>query len=502
MKRTFDTPIASLLAISFIVFLGFLGTNASLSFDASYNLLSYQNLFNGKGFIYDYDGRRMPFDPGITTGPELYLPVFLIWKIIGHTDYHISVYVVIAYYALFLGFLIFYALKPSKTKTISILGFILLFLCTRPIFENYLAVMPLGEIPACFLIFSGIYLLNKKKLVAGFMLLGLALDLKFNTVVALIPTAAIFILLEFITPKLREKNVKEAYKIALKLTILSLLIFVPYVVHTRIIPSIVLNHDENKILKTAQKERFRYEKNRAFGQIRDLKKNFNKEGFRRFVSHSREKFSALKSWHGESWLLLALFGFLLIYLTLFSYYEKHFSFYLFIFSLIVAVWWLLAPIDIWYRYFLPAQFMFLLGIVSLIQVLIEKKKRVASICISFAVIMLFVPQFSFSAVKKNLNGTDKENLMMMKDYIQGIDEQNIFAYGWFQCPQLMLLTNKRFQDYTDTEKVFEAKREGREIFFLTTVESIHHIKDEMEAVTRDFELIKAFGYNRLYRIRY
>jgi len=424
----------------------------------------------------------------------------LLWNIIGHTDYYVSVYVVIAYYAAFLGFLLFYLLKTSKTRTISILAFIFLLLCNKKIFENYLIVVPLGEIIACFYVFAGIYLLSKRKLLLGFILLGLALDVKYNIMVALVPTIIIFLFLEFIIPKIKEKNLKETSKIALKLTMLSFIIFIPCLTYFKIIPEVVLNPQEKKILHAAQKEKFRYVKNRAFGQIKALEKNFNREGFNRFFSQTREKFITLKSWFNQSYFLLALFGILLIALTVFSYYQKHFSFYLFIFSVFIAAWWLLCPVDAWYRYFSTAEWMFSFGIVALIPLLMKKKNRIASVCISLAVLMLFVPQFSLSAIKNNLDDTGKKNLMMMKNYIQGIDEKNIFVYDWFQCPQLMLLTNKRFQDYKNKEKLLKSKQEGREIFFLTTKENIQWINDEMKEVTKNFELVKAYEPNRLYRI--
>lgn len=132
-KNVADVFLASLIAIGFIAFLILLATKASVSFDASYNLLSYQNLFEGKGFVYDYDGKHIPFDPAISTGPELYLPVSAIWKIIGHTDYFVSVYLVIAYYALFLGFLVFYAQRTSETRTIAMLTFVFLFVSNKKI---------------------------------------------------------------------------------------------------------------------------------------------------------------------------------------------------------------------------------------------------------------------------------------------------------------------------------------------------------------------------------
>jgi hypothetical protein len=501
MKKTLDVIISSLIVVGFIVFLIFLGTKSDLGFDSCYNLLSYQNLFEGKGFVYDYDGKYMPFDPAISTGPELYLPVFIIWKIIGHTDYYVSVYVVIAYYAAFLGFLLFYVLKTSETKTVSILAFISLFFLNKKLFENYLIVVPLGEIISCFYVFAGIYLLSKRKLLIGFILLGLAFDVKYNIMVALVPTIIIFLFLEFIIPKIKEKNLKETSKFALKLTMISFIIFIPSLTYFKIIPETVLNPQEKTILHAAQKDKFHYVKDRAFGQIKALEKNPNREGFNQFISQTREKFITLKSWFNQSYLLLALFGILLIALTVFSYYQKHFSFYLFIFSVFIATWWLFCPVDAWYRYFSTAEWAFSFGIVALIPILIKKKNRVASVCISLAVLILFVPQFSFTAIKNNFDGTAKENLMLMKNYIQDIDEQNIFTYGWFQCPQLMLLTNKRFQDFENEEKLLKAKREGREIFFLTTKENIHWINDEMKEITKNFELVKAYEPNRLYKIK-
>ncbi len=184
---------------------------------------------------------------------------------------------------------------------------------------------------------------------------------------------------------------------------LSFLMFVPYLAYSKIIPSIVLNPKEKKILKIAQKERFQFIKDRGFGQILVLKKNFNKEGFVQFVSQIQKKIIVLKSWLNESYLLLVLFGILFIALTLFSYYQIHFSFYIFIFSIFMVIWWLFGSTDDWYRYFFLTEWTFSLGIVALIPTLLKKENMVTSVCISLAVIMLFVPQFYLSAIKKNLD---------------------------------------------------------------------------------------------------
>ncbi len=501
-KASLDTLIASLLAIGFIVFLVLVGSRSAASFDASYNLLSYQNLFEGKGFVYNYDDRHLPFDPAISTGPELYLPVLALWKIMGHSDYAAAVYVVIAYYAIYLGFLIFYALKTSPQKSYSVLGFILLFLCSGSLFMNQLAVIPLGEIAACFLIFLGVYLLHRRKLALGFILFGLALDLKTNVIVALVPVVIIFLLSAFVMPQLRDRRLGDAFKVMGKPALLALLIFVPHVIYANVAPALLLSPPEATVHREAQKERFRYEKKRAFAQIADLADQFDKEGFNRFVSRVKEKITLLKDWQGESYLSLALFFALLMFFIFFSHRERHYAFYLFAFSFFIAFWWIAASSDAWYRYFLPAQFMFLLGIVSLIPTLMEKKK-ISSSVILLAVLLLFAPQFSPAAIKVSLDSTDKQNLLKMKDFIQNIGEEKIFAYGWFQNPQLMLLTGKRFHDYADKKKIDEAARDGKEIFLLTSAECLHYseVEEKVAAITRNFDLVKEYGNNRLYRIQ-
>jgi hypothetical protein len=500
-KNAADVLAASLIAVGFIAFLILLATKANVSFDASYNLLSYQNLFEGKGFVYDYDGRHVPFDPAISTGPELYLPVFAIWKITGHTDYFVSVYLVIAYYALFLGFLVFYVLRTSETKTISMFAFVFLFVSNRKIFGGHFPVAPLGEFVVYVFIFMGIYFLHKRKLLTGFVLLGLAVDLKTSIIIALLPTVTLYWLLEFLIPKLRERKLKEVLRVTLAGLILSSLLFVPYLAYSKIIPSIVLSHEERKILKRTQRERFQLVKERGLGQIIALQKNLDREGFALFVSRTGRKVATLKSWFDGSYLLVSLFGILLVTLAVFSCYKKDYSFYLFIFSVFIAVWWLLCPADDWYRYFFLAEWMFSLGVVSLVPVLAKKENRVASVVISIAVIILFAPQFSLSSIKKNLNDTDRKDLMLMGNYIRNIDERNIFTYGWFQCPQLMFLTGKRFRDYTNENNFSQTREKGRERFLLTTAENAI-AGEEMEGVIKKCELIKEYGDDRLYRIRH
>ena len=86
----------------------------------------------------------------------------------------------------------------------------------------------------------------------------------------------------------------------------------------------------------------------------------------------------------------------------------------------------------------------------------------------------------------------------MKERIERIDEKKIFTFGWLQCPELMFLTNKRFQDFLNTEKLEKAKKD--EAYFLTTHANIF-LQDDMDTITKGFDLIASYGYNKLYRIK-
>jgi len=100
-------------------------------------------------------------------------------------------------------------------------------------------------------------------------------------------------------------------------------------------------------------------------------------------------------------------------------------------------------------------------------------------------------------MKKSLNGEQRKDLLLMKDRIEKIDEKKIYVYGWLQCPQLMFLSNKRFQDIT-SKSIKTLGKEGA--FFLTSYENAI-IDNDMQQLTRNFDLIGAYGYNKLYRIK-
>ena len=486
------------LFLGFISFLFFASSRAGLNFDSSYNLLSYQSLFNGTGFVYEYDGKKIPFDPVISTGPELYLPAFFIWKLTGQTSYQAAVLVAVAYFITFMSFFLFGILKDGSQRFIALFTFLFWFFSNGKLFgiSSNLFVDPLGEAAAACLVFAGFYLLSTKNIFLGFLLLGLALDTKPNIIIALIPTVAIFVLQNMFLPEWKRKKYAAFFQVGIKVIPLSLLILLPYLMYSKIVPQLVLNNHDKKVWQEASIERNAFMRNLGFGHAIDLLKNPTMNGIYLFLEKLQHKLERLQSYFGNSYFLVALFGFLLVSLLIFS--RGHFSFYIFIFSAFSILWWLFMPRTTWYRYFFISEFITILGMGTVLSSFIAKR-RIAVLILLLTVLAAFsLPRFSIDWLKQSLNGEEKENLTLMKGKIEQIDEKKIFTFGFLQCPQLMFLTNKRFQDFFNKNKLEAARKD--EAYFLSTYDNIL-VKKEMNSLTKDFDLVASYGYNRLYRIK-
>jgi hypothetical protein len=483
----------------FIGFLLFASSKAGLNFDSSYNLLSYQSLFNGTGFVYEYDGKKIPFDPVISTGPELYLPAFFIWKLIGHTSYHTAVFVTAAYFIAFLLFFIFGVLKDARQRFVALFAFLVWFFANGKNFgiSSNLFIDPLGEVLATCLVFAGFYLLNEKKMFFGFLLFGFALDTKPNIIIALIPTVAIFIFQKLLFPEWKRKKYRALFQKGIRVIPVSLLMFLPYLFYSKIAPVWALPDHEKKIFQQARDERNVHMMNHGFGQAIDLYKNFTPDGIGVFLGKTEYKIERIRSFFDKSYFLAALFGFFLALLLILS--RRHWSFYLFLFSTFFLSWWLFMSRNTWYRYFFVSEFITILGVGAFLPSLIANKKRYVLILLLVVFAGFSLPRFSIDSLKQSLNGEEKENMMLMKETIGQIDEKKIFTFGFLQCPQIMFLTNKRFQDFFNKKKLEEAKKD--EAYFLTTYENILLTHGELDTITKDSDLIASYGYNKLYRIK-
>jgi hypothetical protein len=87
----------------------------------------------------------------------------------------------------------------------------------------------------------------------------------------------------------------------------------------------------------------------------------------------------------------------------------------------------------------------------------------------------------------------------MQHELKDIDEKQIFTPGWFQAPQLMLMTHKRFQNYYDVEKLQKAKSEFKTVYLLATRAAVVYggLSDAQYA---EMKLLADHGVAKLYTI--
>lgn len=484
----------------FVCFLIFAASRQGLNFDAAYNMLSYQSLFDGNGFVYTYNGESIPFDPVISTGPELYLPAFVLWKIFGNVNYAYASYVLVFFYALFLIFFRAYVIPQQRHGWLILLFCLCLFMCNINFFEGSLLVAPLGEPLSALLLFVGLFLLFYNKIIVGFVLLGFALDTKTNVLIALLPCVALLLFNRYVLPLLREKQFGRAVVKTVVMLVLSGLMFVPYLTYTKIVPALVLDRQEYAELKAHQSWRSKHMVKNGFGQVLPVISNPGTEELLTFFRDTEYKFKLMLRFYGGSSLLPVVFFVSLAFFTLQAFKMKSFLLYVFAFSGIVSVWWVIFPVVGFYRYFAIADFLYLFGATGLLAAFLKQGRRVAAMTALVMLMLLYVPQFSFNAIEKSLDDTSLRQWHAMKQTLMNIDERQIFGLGWFQAPELMLMTHKRFQNYYDSEKLEKSKSEFDSVYLIATMAAIAFgdLSDEQYA---GMQLVEDYGVARLYKIQ-
>ncbi|MBU2025124.1 MAG: hypothetical protein ABIC19_00940 [Patescibacteria group bacterium] len=485
------------LILGFVVFLIAAAQKSGFNFDASYNLLSYQSLARGTGFNYQYGAKITPFNPPISTGPELYAPAAVIWKLTGRADYFTATYMLIAYFIAFLAFAAFFFFKNPKGRLIFIASFLVLFFLNKKIFDHQLHIDPIGEILSACLAFTGLYFLHKKKLLPSFILFGLALDAKTNIIVALIPVLFLFIFTNYLLPLIRRKKYKTAAAKAVRIFLLSFIILLPYLAYAKVAPALLLNDHEKMIRRAAEEKWFKHQKTRGLGQVLKLVYEPSGQSAVQYFKTTGEKILILKDLYPGGYLMLLVIALSFPVFLLLS--RGHFTFHAFLFAGFFLLWWLFGTADPWYRYLFIPELIYSLAIAALLPELAAKKRKNKLLLAAVLTAVIFIPQGSLASISQRFDSQSRENMLLTKELIRPIPQEQIFTYGWFQAPQLMILSGKRFMDYQDARELEKAKEKYDKLYFLATIENTL-IQEEMDQIAPKLKLIKAYGYNKLYLI--
>jgi len=173
--------------------------HVELEFDESYNLQVPLNLYLNGHYQTWYNGTRI-FNPEITTGPTVLLPIYLLFTLFSSTHPAIGRIVVFLFYLMFLYFFyreLFLKEKSGKAAFYGAAFFLLLF--GVELFGLQLSFGVVGEMPGIFFLVLAFYFFGSE-CKSGHALAGVFLALAILTkLIFAISLAAIFIvaLLEF-----------------------------------------------------------------------------------------------------------------------------------------------------------------------------------------------------------------------------------------------------------------------------------------------------------------
>jgi hypothetical protein len=190
-----------LVAVGLIITTGVMHLKRPLEFDESYNLQVVQNLLGNRGYSTNGAVRGFgpwPFDPNITTGPAVLLPIWALAALLG--DVLVAARITMGlYFALFLV-----VLRTLAGKGLTgWLGYGLALLLAAPQIPAVSPLLVLGEIPALALLLLAAQAGRKQRPLLMGVLLGLVVESKMSFLTASAAVAAGWCLAGAVSPEMR-----------------------------------------------------------------------------------------------------------------------------------------------------------------------------------------------------------------------------------------------------------------------------------------------------------
>jgi len=494
------------------------GERWSYNFDATYNLLSWQSLAGGEGFTYRYDGKDLHFDPTISTGPELYAPTFVLWKVLGATTYDAATWTLVACYAALFAFFAWglYRVRWRGLLALAVLLFLLVSNRELLAADQGFLLAPLGEPVAVVSTAIGFFCLSRQWYVVAALVLGLALDVKPNIVVGIAPALLVFYWRSRVRRgdptaasgassegKTRwwapDRVVSLAWVFAWVL-----LLVLPHVIYTQVLPRLSLSETSYTDWTVARRYRVHHMADRSLGQLKAFRVTSREAGLESALrEHGRttlEKIDRLRGFYSNSYLALLAVLFSVIVLMVSA--REHFGFYLLVVGAFNLTWWLFFTGDAWYRYFLVTDLLWLVAVAAVLPSLLARPMRAAPLAAALTLVAMTAIELSPGAMAARVEENHKSRLQWDRtaEAVRAIDGSRIYTYGWFQCPQVMFLADKRFSDYTSKTWQERCTDASEPCYFLECVENAL-IREETENATRGRPVVARHGANVLYLLR-
>jgi len=185
----------SAIAVAYVLF-------GHVEFDEGFNLQIPASLISRGSYSTTYDGGK-DFDPVITTGPTVLLPIYIVFLILEIGLYQ-SRFIILLY---FVGMLLTVLYVSNKLSGVIGSVYSLLLLGSLPLIF-YFGLRILGEVPAVFFFLLGLIFLERGRSFIGGIFFGMSVLTKFTFLISILPLFILFIL-EFLstTPSQRKSGI-------------------------------------------------------------------------------------------------------------------------------------------------------------------------------------------------------------------------------------------------------------------------------------------------------
>lgn len=445
-----------------------------VEFDEGFNLQIPASLLNKGSYSTTYDGGK-DFDPVITTGPTVLLPIYILFRVFNIGLYQAR-FVMLFY---FIGMLLatLYVSKKLNGAAGSIISLILLG--SIP-FIFYFGLRVLGEIPAVFFLLIGLIFLERGRAIVSGIFFGLSVLTKITFLIAVFPIALLFVL-EFSSSSLNHRKFVVRYYLLMVL-------------------GFVLPNVGWEMVKVISLGIAGYEKN-----LQGLLNLFiSSSGVRNTAASAsflvRIDTLSIHFTYIPPFLLLIILLLILLHnanLVRKSYRKNGWSglsrmhLFLAAFSFAFLFWWLFGANAGWWRHILPGYILIIILIGNSLASLIKSiykyfrekstERNLSSTLIwsTGVVIALFgflliviEPVYAQSQeIKNQINRDLLKNQVELADEISNISNNGglIGYWGWWQSPEISFLSQSDFFDIEKSETVADfdrSSREGNDVYVL------------------------------------
>jgi len=462
-----------ILALVLIPVSAYISIHGSVNFDEAYFLQAPTSMIVDGTYSTRYDGGRN-FDPGLSTGPTVLLPIGLMFKVFGIGI--IQARLVMLVYFLLMMWMTFYV---SKTLFGSIATFISIFLllCLPDMF--FFALKVLGEIPTLFFFMTACWLLIKQRAFWGGVFIGLAILTKFLYILS-IPAILLLFLVEFISSKEHRKQA---------------VIFYSKVFIGLLLPNLIWEAVKFYYLGLAT---YRDNLDKFLGMINIS--SGSQEIFTLQAMLNRIQIFASPSPFIPSLLVCTLL-IIAIILNIFAISKlfivekvnnlNRVKLFLSIFSFLYLAWWMFGNHLEWWRYLFPGYIVVVIVIGSIFATLIERIGTFVSsspgisrvpLTIRYAAVILAIiicatpliiePAYAQSlTIKSYLLDNELSTQFRVAEEISRIEKMggSIAYWTWWQAPEISFLSQSRFKDLYKVETrqfLDEQALNGRKVYVL------------------------------------